>query len=88
MRRQRRPRNRFSRPQNSTVGYYISNDATIILLSPPPAISSSLSGKGGGLDSDFTRMQEEDGLFPPSHPPPPSFPSPPSPPLLSGHLRR
>jgi hypothetical protein len=55
---------------------------------PPPADSSSLAGKGGGLKSDSTGLREEDDPFPPSHPLPPPFPSLHSPPLSLGHLRR
>jgi hypothetical protein len=55
--------------------------------SPPPADSSSLAGKGGGLESDSTGLREEDGPFPHSHPLPPPFTSLPSPPLSLGHLR-
>ncbi len=55
---------------------------------PPPANSSSLAGKGGGLESALTGLWEEDGPFPSSHPLPPPFPSLPSPPLLLGHFRR
>ena len=55
---------------------------------PPPAESSSLAGKGGELESASTRLREEDGPFPPSHPLPPSFLSLPSPPLSLGHFRQ
>jgi hypothetical protein len=53
---------------------------------PPPCnLVFSCRKRGGGLDSDSTGMQEEDGSCPPFHPLPPPFPSLPSPPLLSGH---
>ncbi len=54
---------------------------------PPAADSSSLAGKGGGLESASTGLLEEDGPFSPSHPLPPPFPSLPSHPLLLGHFR-
>jgi hypothetical protein len=40
---------------------------------PPPADSSSLAGKGRGLESASTGLGEEDGPIPPSHPLPPPF---------------
>ncbi len=55
---------------------------------PPPADSSSLAGKGGGLKSASTGLREEDGPFPPFHPLPPPFPFLPSPPLSLGHFRQ
>ncbi len=66
----------------------ITEDATIILLSPPLPTRLLLLERGGGLESDSTRLREEDGPFPPSHPLPPPFPSLHSPPLTLGHLRR
>ncbi len=55
---------------------------------PPPADSSSLAGKGEGLESALTGLREEDGPFPPSRPLPPPFPSLPSPPLSLGYFRQ
>jgi hypothetical protein len=70
----------------SMVGYHqrCNNHPAI----PPPADSSSLAGKGGGLEADSPGLREEDGPFLPSHPLPPPFSSLPSPPLLLGHLRQ
>jgi hypothetical protein len=60
----------------------IVGDVSIILLSPPLSSHVLLPEKGGGLNSDSTRLREEDG---PSHPLPPPFSSLPSPPLPLGH---